>query len=1025
MKKTEFSLESWHNPGNEFRSAPFWSWNGKLEAGELKRQICAFKVMGMGGFFMHSRIGLATRYLSPEWFRLIRSCIREAEKLHMDSWLYDEDRWPSGYAGGKVTENPAYRMQLVSLTEIPYGRCRKFSIPGNAIRLFAAHVNGNKAQHVRRIDTPDDVKSGETMLVFTQRHAPLTDWYNGQCYLNPMNPDAVKKFIRLTHEAYLRNCGDEFGKRIPGIFTDEPQYGFVTTRLDWAGETEYSTPWDPQIRNLVMKRHGYDLLDRLPELFFDTGKTGFSVARLHYVGTLTDLFIKNYAAIIGKWCRDHGLCYTGHVMGEDSLAWQTWNCGSPMRFYRHFGMPGIDVLGDTESNFFIAGMLSSAGHQFGKRMRLAELYGCTGWDFPPLGHKAVGDWLLACGVNFRCQHLSQYTLAGEGKRDYPASIGPHLPWYRDYSHVENYFARLCSALTDAKDFCDILMLLPSESVWCMIRKDFLNAKDVLDFDRKFADLNRKLLRRHIAFDLGDEGVMETDACVQGGILKVGLARYSAVIVPKMLTMRENTVSLLEKFKKSGGIVIFADDPAERVDGERSTRPARLAAKCGNSGLSSLERFRKITINPGGAEILTRLCDSKPAEWLFVVNTGCVPGEKSRKSPWSVPRAVDRKKEFPKLEIRWKSSREGNIFECDPETGNFSGCITERSGNVRTIHTSLPRLGSRLFALTAEDWPASGVRPSPPPAAEYPRLPERFHYRMDSPNILIFDHFRHRLNGDAWSRSEDYVLTLDDDIRKRLGIPVRSPDMIQPWAGKFEGGLSACLELTSEFQCGSLPEGKLFIALESPELYKVSVNGTAVPDADCGFLLDHSIRKLGLPENCLRKGRNVLKLETKYSCIHTGLEAVFLCGNFGAVQEGTGGRLIPLPETLGFGSWTCQGFPFYSGGITYFAEITRRNSSPFWLKLPEFRGSLCRISCGGKQLGLLMWPPWEIDLSEAVPAGKSVMIGIEIIGSPRNMMGPFFLKGNPGYCIPTQFKELFRKERCLADCGFLRNNERSS
>jgi len=47
--------EKFKNPGMEFRSAPFWSWNDDLRKEELGRQIKEMKEKGMGGFFMHSR----------------------------------------------------------------------------------------------------------------------------------------------------------------------------------------------------------------------------------------------------------------------------------------------------------------------------------------------------------------------------------------------------------------------------------------------------------------------------------------------------------------------------------------------------------------------------------------------------------------------------------------------------------------------------------------------------------------------------------------------------------------------------------------------------------------------------------------------------------------------------------------------------------------------------------------------------------------------------------------------------------
>ena len=88
------SVIDFKNPPVEFRGAPFWSWNSKLSPERLREQIRNMKKMGMGGFFMHSRVGLKTPYLGSEWFDCVRACIDEAAKIGVKAWLYDEDRWP-------------------------------------------------------------------------------------------------------------------------------------------------------------------------------------------------------------------------------------------------------------------------------------------------------------------------------------------------------------------------------------------------------------------------------------------------------------------------------------------------------------------------------------------------------------------------------------------------------------------------------------------------------------------------------------------------------------------------------------------------------------------------------------------------------------------------------------------------------------------------------------------------------------------------------------------------------------------
>ena len=91
------------NPPKEYRSAPFWGWNDRLQKENLGEQIEGFKKAGMGGFFIHSREGLETEYLSTEWMEDVKFCVDKARENDLELWIYDEDKWPSGAAGGMVS----------------------------------------------------------------------------------------------------------------------------------------------------------------------------------------------------------------------------------------------------------------------------------------------------------------------------------------------------------------------------------------------------------------------------------------------------------------------------------------------------------------------------------------------------------------------------------------------------------------------------------------------------------------------------------------------------------------------------------------------------------------------------------------------------------------------------------------------------------------------------------------------------------------------------------------------------------
>ncbi len=110
------------SPTSEYRGAPLWSWNNseycfenifpwwlkaylppfpppflhlsELDKDQLLRQIDIFEEMGFGGFHMHTRAGLETPYLGPEFMQRVKDCVEYAagKKPQMLACLYDEDK---------------------------------------------------------------------------------------------------------------------------------------------------------------------------------------------------------------------------------------------------------------------------------------------------------------------------------------------------------------------------------------------------------------------------------------------------------------------------------------------------------------------------------------------------------------------------------------------------------------------------------------------------------------------------------------------------------------------------------------------------------------------------------------------------------------------------------------------------------------------------------------------------------------------------------------------------------------------
>ena len=119
-KKSSLDRELFKSPPAEYRAAPFWAWNCELSEEALHKEIDFMKEMGMGGFHMHTRVGQSTEYLSEDYMNFIKSCTEKAKKENMLAWLYDEDKWPSGFAGGYVTkkkENETDKEKIKRLEE--------------------------------------------------------------------------------------------------------------------------------------------------------------------------------------------------------------------------------------------------------------------------------------------------------------------------------------------------------------------------------------------------------------------------------------------------------------------------------------------------------------------------------------------------------------------------------------------------------------------------------------------------------------------------------------------------------------------------------------------------------------------------------------------------------------------------------------------------------------------------------------------------------------------------------------------
>lgn len=1005
-------VKDFANPDSRYRGKPFWAWNGPLEPEELRRQVRIMKRMGLGGFFMHSRVGLDTPYLQKEWFECVDACVDEAKKQKMEAWLYDEDRWPSGAAGGLVTRNPRFRRRAVVLETLKSGQSIAWG--GDTVAVFSARIDGITASEVTRLSKGARPPKGHTVLRFHMAIEKPNEWYNDQTYLDTMNHEAVREFIKVTHAAYKKNNGTDFGGVIPGIFTDEPNYGSLH------GRNEDALPWTGALPATFRKRHGYTVTDHLPSLFYNTEGPECARARYDYVETITFLFVDAFSRQIGEWCDKNGIQSTGHLLSEQDLIGQTSVVGACMPHYEYMQAPGMDLLTQYNREYDTAKQVSSVAHQFGRKWRLTETYGCTGWDFPFEGHKALGDWQAALGINLRCQHLSWYTMLGQAKRDYPAGIFYQSPWWDLYPKVEDYFARIGAATTKGEEVRDVLVIHPIESMWLHIVKGYGKSKEAGRLDRMIVKLRDTLLAANIDFDYGDETILSRHGKVSRGkggtSLKVAKAAYTVVVVPPLQTIRLSTVKLLEAFVKAGGTVIQAGAPAGLVDALPSKAARNLARACLTAPASGDELARavgafgrRLSITDAGGhqipETLYLLREDRSHAYLFVVNTGHDFRKQSSKVTHDIP-VRNRNAVLDTVTISGFDGFKGAPIELDPDTGEEFAARATRTGDTWTIRTSLPRLGTRLFVV--------------PKAASRARLPERpvrrtvstrtlnhasWQVQLSEPNVLVLDRPACRI-GTARERAPEDVLYADHVVRDALGIRHRGGRMVQPWAQKHAAKpRSVPVQLRYGFDIRTVPDGQVALGVEQVSRYAVSVNGTAVDTSiPAGWWVDQSLQTIRIDPSLLRAGHNEIVLSCTYDEYHPGLEIVYLLGEFGVRVSGTDLTLTDRPVSLKTGDWVRQGLPFYSGSVSYLTTVSTmpQKGQRLVLRVPAYEGVAVRVLVDGVPAGTVGWEPNEVDITDAVTREKST-VAIEVIGHRRNSHGPHHQKTkNPGWTGPGNY-----------------------
>ena len=620
----------------EFSPACFWMWNDRLEPAKLKEQLVDMRRHGLTSVCIHpwpSRFRpkliptswMLPEYLSPEYLELHRQANAEAKALGMTSWLYDEGGWPSGGAAGLVMDSdPELR--------------------------FASREIGN-----------DDMLSDDLAI----RVVKYGTASSRDSYPSMIEPGATERFIGITHEAYRRTLGEEFGKNVRFAFTDEP--------APHDGRPGRWLPVTSDFNAEFKRRKGYDFSSVAAELrsAYTPWSEAYARHRIDYCDVISDLFVERYVLPVRDWCRKNGLLSSGHFCGDEGPSVPTsMRCnGALLRNLRGEDAPGIDVIwrqlfpGEGGRRAPIPRYASSVARQNGSRYAMSESMGVYGNAIPPPVMKWVCDYQLVRGVNLFVFGYYYYTTRGGWMHYLEPTLGPVQPWWDMTPPFFRYLENVAAFLAEGTAVTDTAVYYDQRGFWA-------GGPDAAQACAAHDLVSTELDKLHCDYDFADDETIASAGGLDRGELRIGKSVYRTLFLPSSKWMTPAARAALARFRRSGGQVLGTDDLAK-------ARPL-----CGMRGRGTAD-----------VRVTKRALDNGETRY-FLVNESA---------------------EYPR-NVTLAFAEKGPVVKLDPETGVETRLGRNPDG---TLDCALAAGGSLALRILPEGSRAAEALPSEPVVAEKP------------------------------------------------------------------------------------------------------------------------------------------------------------------------------------------------------------------------------------------------------------------------------------------------------------------
>jgi hypothetical protein len=957
-------LTLWREPPQVCSQAPFWFWNGPLDPETMRRQIRMMADKGVHAALPHPRFGMDRRfYLEEPFWRAMDATMDEAQKTGSSIWLYDEYNWPSGGAGGRVTDgHPEFYPRGLDYTFVNCEGPRDFTISRPAAsepvmerfeKIVAAFIapdgNAIPREPWGQIDPSGQSVAGPVpsgprrVLVFFQclghNPSPLDDGSNSM--IDYLRPEPTRRFLELTHEAYAQRYGGLFGKQIPTIFYDEP-----------STMAPAPFPWTFGFDQVLRERRGLDLLAKLPALLDDTYPDAGSI-RAAYWQTVSERFNECFFDQIEQWCRRHGLALTGHCY-EENIASYT-NSPQLMEQLRRVDWPGYDALG-TRARPAATKIPISVAHLENREEIICEALGLAGGWNCTLDMLRGGYNQIAClGATTFIPHAFFQTVENP-RVECPPSFFHQNPYWKYYGRLSGLTDRLSLFNRIGRHVAPALVYYPIESLWMDStggkgQKSFpwqhttVGNKGAQATINGFGDLVDGLFNNLWDLDIADGKALEKAKIVRaeaGARIAIGPESYRVLVFPPVRAIAPSALRVAAEFTKAGGTVIWTGRKPETCWPAVTGEPQRTFEQTTMTFLAQPREVIKSLAETAGREIAIESGEAKglriqhrrtPAADLYL----CFNDS---------DRALDCRLILPHTQ-----TPSGEWLRLETETGE----VESVSGTQASVPLILTAHASAVLLCTSRverDLPhQQGSDEASFTPYEGPWTIQVVGNALDEvwsttpgDTVVELPGFRHRGREfqpvSGWER-RDY-----DDSNWEKVYAVRDGAL-------FVHASPALLR-------GVLPPGAKAIETPLPVTgeYVLYVNGVEL-DKHLGPPVQPG--RIDLSKVATGRG-DIVAIETTSHSGPAGLQSPLrvVCGP--APVE----RLEP---------WSKWNLPWYCGRVLYRTEIQVPDFRPaqrWLLDLGEVQ-HYAEVWLNGKLVGTLLWPPYRIELTGHVKKDKNELV----------------------------------------------------